>query len=66
MGWVSLVLATGPVLLAGTHTVPSAVRLGGRGDSPEHQSQLARSILRDHLLCAAGILALLVVQLASG
>jgi hypothetical protein len=66
VGWLSLALALGPILLAATHTVPSAVRLGARADSPEHQSQLARSILRDHLLCAAGILALLVIQLAVG
>jgi hypothetical protein len=66
VGWASLVLAAGPILLAGLHTVPSAVRLGSRADSPERQSHLARSILRDHLLCAAGIMALLVIQLAFG
>lgn len=66
LGWVSLVLAGAPILLAGLHTVPSAVRLGTRGDSVEHQAHLARSILRDHVLCAISIAALLVVQLAAG
>lgn len=66
LGWVSLILAAGPILLAGAHTVPSAVRLGTRRDSLEHQAVLARSILRDHVLCAFSILALLVVQLAAG
>jgi hypothetical protein len=66
LGWVSLALAGGPILLAGVHTVPNAVRLGGRGDPIERQAHLARSILLDHLLCALGILALLVVQLAAG
>jgi len=32
VGWASLVLAAAPILLAGAHTVPSAVRLGARGD----------------------------------
>jgi hypothetical protein len=63
--WVSLVLAGAPILLAGAHTVPSAVRLGGRGDTIAHQSVLARSIFREHLLCIAAIAALLALQLAA-
>jgi hypothetical protein len=63
VGWVSLVLATAPILLAAVHTVPGAVRLGARTDAIERQSGLARSICRDHLLCAAAITALLAVQL---
>lgn len=63
--WVSLALAGGPIALAAMHTVPSAVRLGARCDRPEHQSTLARSILRDHLLCFSSIAALLAVQLAA-
>jgi hypothetical protein len=63
--WASLVLAVVPILLAGAHTVPSAVRLGSRRDAIDHQSVLARSILRDHLLCATAIAALLALQLAS-
>jgi hypothetical protein len=62
--WASLALATGPIALAGARVVPRAVRLGARTDPPARQSELARSILRDHCLCAAGIAALLIVQLA--
>jgi hypothetical protein len=62
--WASLALATGAIGLAGAHTVPSAVRLGERRDPAARQSQLARSILREHLLCALAIVALLVLQLA--
>ncbi len=65
VGWVSLPLAGGAVLLAALHTVPSAVRLGGRADALDDQAGLARSILRDHLLCATGILAVLAIQLSS-
>lgn len=66
-GWLlvtSAALAGIPVLLALTHTVPSAVRLGKRADNPEQQSRLARSICRDHLICAACMLAFLVVWLS--
>jgi hypothetical protein len=62
--WASLALALGPIALAAVHTVPSAVRLGARGDAPERQSSLARSICRDHVLCASAITGLLAVQLA--
>lgn len=66
LGWVSLVLAGAPILLAGLHTVPSAVRLGTRRDPVSRQAQLARGILLDHVLCAVSIGALLVTQLAAG
>jgi hypothetical protein len=65
--WVaiaSLFLAGGPIALAAARTFPDAVRLGGRSDPPEVQARLARGIYRDHLLCLAGIVSLLVVQLA--
>jgi Ca2+/Na+ antiporter len=61
---VSLALTAAAVLLAAVHTVPSAVRLGARSDTTERQSRLARSILRDHILCIAAVTAVLVVQLA--
>ena len=61
---VSLVLAAGAIGLAAVHTIPSAIRLGTRSDTVEGQSRLARSILRDHLLCLAGVSAVLFVQLA--
>jgi hypothetical protein len=67
-GWVSvgsLALVLAPTVLAAVHTVPSAVRLGGRSDSAPRQSALARSICRDHLLCAASIAGLLALQLTS-
>jgi hypothetical protein len=64
--WTSLALVLPPVLLAGIHTVPSAVRLGARSDSASGQSALARSICRDHLLCATAIAGLLGLQLALG
>ena len=64
VGWAALVLAAAPVLLAGLRTVPSAVRLGARVDSLARQHDLARSIYRDHLLCAASILVLLITELS--
>ncbi len=64
VGWVSLALAGAAILLAGIRTVPSAVRLGTRKDSSERQGELARAILRDHLLCMAAIVALLALQLS--
>jgi hypothetical protein len=64
VGWVSLVLAGGPILLAACRTVPSAVRLGARTDPIHRQAELAKSIWRDHVLCISAILALLVIQLS--
>jgi hypothetical protein len=64
VGWASLALAVAPITLAGARTVPGAVRLGARSEEPLRESSLARSILREHLLCIAAIAALLVVQLA--
>jgi hypothetical protein len=65
VGWASLALAAAPILLAGGHTVPSAVRLGARGDTVDRQGALARSILREHLFCFTSIAALLVLQLSA-
>jgi hypothetical protein len=65
VAWASLALAAGAIGVARARTVPAAVRLGRRADSPEVQSTLARAILRDHLACLAAIGAVLVVQLAS-
>ena len=62
----SLLLAGGPIALAVLRVVPNAVRLGSRADPPARQSALARSICRDHLLCLAGVVAFLAVQLALG
>jgi hypothetical protein len=63
-GWllaISAVLAGGPILLALTHTVPSAVRLGRRSGGPAEQTALARSIWRDHLVCALCVLVFLAL-----
>ena len=57
-------LAGVPMALALTHTVPSAVRLGHRADTPAEQTRLARSICRDHLICAGSMLAFLVLWVA--
>ncbi len=65
-GWVpavSLALALGPTALAAARIVPRAVRLGAREDPIARQSALARSILREHLYCAASIAALIALQL---
>jgi hypothetical protein len=65
VGWVSLALTLPAVGLAALHTVPTAVRLGMRADSPSRQSELARTICRDHLFCIGAIAAVLVAQLAA-
>ncbi len=66
-GWllgVLAALAAVPILLALTHTVPYAVRLGQRTDGPAEQSRLARAIYKDHLVCAGSMLAFLVLWAA--
>jgi hypothetical protein len=63
VGWSSLALAGSAILLAGARTFPRAKRLGARVDTIAIQSQLARSICRDHLLCVTAITSLLAVQL---
>jgi hypothetical protein len=66
--WVaaaSLALTLLAVGLAGARTVPDARRLGARRDDAGVQSALARSILRDHLICLAAIGSVLVLQLSS-
>ena len=66
-GWllaISAGLAGVPMVLALTHTVPGAVRLGKRADSPAEQTRLARSICRDHLICAGSMLAFLILWVA--
>ena len=62
--WASLALALPPIVLAATHTVPGAVRLGTRADPLARQRALARSVCRDHLFCWVAIAALLALQLA--
>lgn len=62
----SAVLAGIPVGLAAAHTVPCAVRLGNRVDSPAEQTRLARAICRDHLVCIGFMLVFLLLWLAYG
>lgn len=59
----SLVAAVFAIGLAGARTVPAAVRLGRRADDAAVQSDLARAILRDHLVCVGAIALVLVLQL---
>jgi len=66
VAYASLALAAFAILLAGSRTVPSAVRLGSGRDSVVEQSALARAILRQHVLCFAAIAAVLTLQLAFG
>jgi hypothetical protein len=63
--WASLGLALAPILLAGAHTVPAAVRLGERRDGSAEESRLARAILREHLFCLGSIAALIALQLSA-
>lgn len=63
VGWVALALAGAAIVLAGTRTVPNAVRLGAQADSPDRQRELAKSIYRDHLACLVAISAVLAAEL---
>ena len=59
----SLVLTVGAIGLAMGHTFRTGARLGtGRG-TPDERYRLARLMLRDHLVCLAAIVAVLVLQL---
>jgi hypothetical protein len=58
----SLLLCSGPILLALLRVVPNAVRLGSGKDAAPRQSALARSICTDHLLCLGGIAAFVALQ----
>ena len=60
---IALVLALVAISLAGAHTVPAAVRLGTERDDAATQTCLARSILRDHLVCITAIAVTLLVLL---
>jgi hypothetical protein len=59
----SVVLAVLPIGLAGSRTVPAAVRLGASREPADDRLALARSILRQHVCCLVAIAGLLVVQL---
>jgi hypothetical protein len=61
---VTAFVTAAAISVAAVDTVPSAVRLGARSDTINGQSHLARSILRDHLLCLAAVAVVLLIQLA--
>jgi hypothetical protein len=63
--WLSLGLAAAPIALAGSRTVPMAVRLGMRRDGAAAESRMAGALLRQHLFCLASIAGLLTLQLAA-
>jgi hypothetical protein len=63
VGVASLALALAAIGLAGIRAVPDARRLGARRDAAIVQSDLARSIYRDHLVCLALITAVLAIEL---
>ena len=64
VAWTSLAFVLGPVALAAARIVPRAVRLGAREGDAAVESALARSILREHVLCALALTVVLVLQLA--
>ncbi len=63
--WLSLLLAAAPIVLAGSRTVPMAVRLGMNREGMAAESRRARSLLRQHLFCLASIAAMVTLQLAA-
>jgi len=64
LDWLALVLATGPIGLAGGRVLPNAVRLGTSVDTLEARSALARLIARDHVLCFVAIAGFAATQVA--
>jgi len=62
--WISLALAAAPIVLVAARTAPGAVRLGGRTDTLERQSELARAIFAEHIFCFVSIAALIALQLS--
>ncbi len=63
LGIAGLLLVSAPTTLAFTRVVPAAARLALRTDTPEVQSEIARAICRDHMLCLAAIAAFVALQL---
>jgi hypothetical protein len=62
--WGSLLVAGSGFPFTLRRTVPNARRLGSAQDSLEEQSQLARSIYRDHRLSFARMIVVLGLQLS--
>ena len=59
----SLVLAVVAIGLALGRTVRNAIRLGRGSDDDASASRVARSVLRDHVVCFGAIFAVLLLQL---
>jgi hypothetical protein len=67
--WVTVVSIAAALVgfgLAGGRVFGRARRLGRQTDSLAAQSAIARSILRDHLVCLAAMMTLLATQLVAG
>lgn len=62
-GLAGLLLVSVPTLAALIHIVPAAARLALRTDPIEVQSEIARAICRDHILCLGAIAAFVALQL---
>jgi hypothetical protein len=62
---VSIAAAAAAIGLAMARVFPRAGRLGERSQPQAEQSEIARSIFRDHVLCLAAMVTLLGVQLAA-
>jgi hypothetical protein len=62
---VSIAAAAAAIGLAMARVFPRAVRLGERSQQQAEQSEIARSIFRDHVLCLAAMVTLLGVQLVA-
>jgi len=62
VGYASLALTAAAIGLAAARTVRNAVRLGTQNDPPERQTVLARTILRDHLVCFGAVACTLILQ----
>ena len=60
---ISIAAAGIGIGLAGARTLPAAQRLGARLDSLDARHRAGRGILRDHLVCLAAMVTLLVTQL---
>ena len=65
LGWASLAIGLAPMTLAGTRTVPRAVRLGTGTDAGPEQLTMARRILVEHVFCFVAIASVIALQLAS-
>jgi hypothetical protein len=64
-GLPTLLLCAVPAGFALARVVPNAMRLATRADTIAVQSELARSICRDHILCVAAVAVFIGLQMTS-